>query len=85
MSISNIGAIAGNFKKSRSGTWIGLATRRYQSGEVHYDRSISQCGDRHLRRLLYQAYRPYRAHLSAEFVARRGELRERIGCKRAAV
>lgn len=37
-----------NFKKSRSvGAWLGLTTRRYQSGEVDYDGHISRRGDRH--------------------------------------
>jgi transposase len=45
-----------NFKKSRSvGAWIGLTTRRHQSGEVDYDGHISRRGDRHLRGLLYEA------------------------------
>lgn len=45
-----------NFKTSRSvGAWIGLTTRRYQSGEVDYDGHISRRGDRHLRGLLYEA------------------------------
>ncbi|MER8639730.1 transposase [Mesorhizobium sp. M1365] len=45
-----------NFKKSRSvGAWLGLTTRRYQSGEVDYDGHISRRGDRHLRGLLYKA------------------------------
>ena len=67
MSIPGIGAITatsfttaieepGNFKKSRSvGAWIGLTTRRYQSGEVDYDGHISRRGDNHLRGLLYEA------------------------------
>lgn len=67
MSIPGIGAITatsfataiedpGNFKKSRSvAAWIGLTTRRYQSGEVDYDGHISRRGDRHLRGLLYEA------------------------------
>ena len=39
-----------NFKKSRSvGAWIGLTTKRYQSGEVDYDGHISRRGDNHLR------------------------------------
>ena len=61
MSIPGIGAITAtsfttaieepnNFRKSRSvGAWIGLTTRRYQSGEVDYDGHISRRGDRHLR------------------------------------
>jgi transposase len=65
MSIAVIGAITatssaieepGNFRKSRSvGAWIGLTTRRYQSGEVDYDRHISRRGDGPLRGLLYEA------------------------------
>ena len=67
MSIPGIGAITAtafttaierpdNFKKSRSvGAWIGLTTRRYQSGEVDYDGHISRRGDAHLRGLLYEA------------------------------
>ena len=45
-----------NFRKSRSvGAWVGLTTRRYQSGEVDYDGHISRRGDNHLRSLLYEA------------------------------
>lgn len=45
-----------NFKRSRSvGAWLGLTTRRYQSGEVDYDGHISRRGDAHLRALLYEA------------------------------
>jgi len=67
MSIPGVGAITAtaftsaiedpaNFKKSRSvGAWIGLTTRRYQSGEVDYDGHISRRGDAHLRGLLYEA------------------------------
>ncbi len=45
-----------NFSKSRSvGAWIGLTTRRYQSGEVDYGGHISRRGDNHLRGLLYEA------------------------------
>jgi transposase len=32
-----------------------LVPRRYQSGEVDYTGSISKCGDRRLRTLLYEA------------------------------
>lgn len=40
------------FKTSRSvGAWLGLTTRRYQSGEVDYDGHISRRGDAHLRGL----------------------------------
>jgi transposase len=67
MSIPGVGAITAtsfvtaieepdNFKKSRSvGAWLGLTTRRYQSGETDYDGHISRRGDRHLRGLLYEA------------------------------
>lgn len=45
-----------NFKRSRSvGAWVGLTTRRYQSGEIDYDGHISRRGDSHLRGLLYEA------------------------------
>ena len=45
-----------NFKTSRSvGAWLGLTTRRYQSGEVDYDGRISRRGDNHLRGLLYES------------------------------
>ena len=44
------------FRNSRSvAAWIGLTTRRYQSGEVDYDGHISRRGDAHLRGLLYEA------------------------------
>jgi transposase len=32
-----------------------LVPRRYQSGEVDYSGSISKCGDRRVRTLLYEA------------------------------
>ncbi len=45
-----------NFKNSRAvGAWIGLTTRRYQSGEVDYGGHISRRGDNHLRGLLNEA------------------------------
>ena len=34
---------------------LGLVPRRYQSGEVDYIGSISKCGDRRVRTLLYEA------------------------------
>lgn len=67
MSISGVGIVTataftaavedpGNFKNSRSvGAWVGLTTKRYQSGEVDYDGHISRRGDGHLRTLLYKA------------------------------
>jgi transposase len=44
------------FKRSRDiGPYFGLVPRRYQSGEIDYTGSISKCGDRRLRTLLYEA------------------------------
>jgi transposase len=46
----------GRFRRSRdTGPYFGLVPRRYQSGEVDYTGSISKCGDRRLRTLLYEA------------------------------
>ncbi len=39
----------------RIGAYLGLVPRRYQSGEVDYVGSISKCGDRRVRTLLYEA------------------------------
>ena len=44
------------FRRSRDvGAYFGLIPRRYQSGEIDYTGSISKCGDRRLRTLLYEA------------------------------
>jgi len=99
MSIPGVGTITatsfataiedpGNFKKSRSvGAWLGLTTRRYQSGEVDYDGHISRRGDRHLRGLLYEAAAVILTRSSADSGLRTWglKLRERVGFKRAAV
>ena len=99
MSIPGVGAITAtsfvtaieepdNFKKSRSvGAWLGLTTRRYQSGETDYDGHISRRGDRHLRGLLYEAATVILTRSSANSGLRTWglKLRERIGFKRAAV
>ena len=99
MSIPGIGAITatsfaaaiedpGNFRKSRSvGAWIGLTTRRYQSGEVDYDGHISRRGDNHLRGLLYEAAAVILTRSATDSRLRRWGLglRERVGFKRAAV
>jgi transposase len=99
MSIPGVGAITatsfataieepGNFRKSRSvGAWIGLTTRRYQSGEVDYDGHISRRGDGHLRGLLYEAASVILTRSSKQSSLRTWgvQLRERIGFKRAAV
>lgn len=77
-----------NFKKSRSvGAWIGLTSRRYQSGEVDYDGHISRRGDHHLRGLLYEAATVILTRSSADSSLRTWglALRQRLGFKRAAV
>lgn len=77
-----------NFKKSRFvGAWLGLTTRRYQSGEVDYDGHISRRGDAHLRGLLFEAATVILTRSSAESSLRSWgvKLRERLGFKRAAV
>lgn len=44
------------FKRSHDiGAYLGLVPRRYQSGEVDYTGSISKCGDKRARTLLYEA------------------------------
>jgi len=99
MSIPGVGAITAtsfvaaiespdNFRKSRSvGAWVGLTTRRYQSGEVDYKGHISRRGDHHLRGLLYEAASVILTRCSAESDLRAWglKLRERVGFKRAAV
>jgi transposase len=79
-----------NFKTSRSvGAWLGLPTRRYQSGDIDYDGHISRRGDNHLRGLLYEAATVLLTRTSArnESSLRSWglKLRERLGFKRAAV
>lgn len=99
MSIPGIGAITAtsfttaiedpeNFRKSRSvATWIGLTTRRDQSGEVDDDGHISRRGDAHLRGLLYEAATVVLTRTKAESALRTWglHLRERIGFKRVVV
>jgi transposase len=99
MSIPGVGAVTAtsfatavedpeNFSTSRSvGAWLGLTTRRYQSGEVDYDGHISRRGDAHLRGLLYEAATVILTRTSADSGLRRWgmKLRERVGFKRAAV
>ena len=47
---------AGRFGKSRAvGAYVGLTSRRHQSGEVDYSGRISKMGDAMLRSLLYEA------------------------------
>lgn len=77
-----------NFPKSRSvGAWLGLTTKRYQSGEVDYGGHISRRGDNHLRGLLYEAATVILTRTTADSALRIWglKLREKIGFKRAAV
>ena len=77
-----------NFAKSRSvGAWLGLTTRRYQSGEVDYDGHISRRGDNHLRGLLYEAATVILTRTMADSALRTWglKLKTKIGFKRAAV
>jgi transposase len=99
MSIPGVGAVTAtsfataiedpaNFKTSRAvGAWLGLTTRRYQSGEVDYDGHISRRGDAHLRGLLYEAATVILTRASADSGLRRWgmKLRQKVGFKRAAV
>lgn len=78
----------GNFKRSRSvGAWLGLTTKRYQSGEVDYDGHISRRGDTNVRSLLYEAATVILTRSTADSTLRTWglNLRERVGFKRAAV
>jgi transposase len=77
-----------NFKHSRSvGAFVGLTTRRYQSGEIDYDGHISRRGDSHLRGLLYEAATVLLTRSRSECDLRKWglQLRERLGFKRATV
>lgn len=67
MTIPGIGAVSAvtyvatidtpdRFARSRSvGAYIGLTSRRYQSGDIDYGGRISRRGDRMLRTVLYEA------------------------------
>lgn len=67
MTIPGIGAVSAvtyvatidtpdRFARSRSvGAYIGLTSRRYQSGDIDYRGRISRRGDRMLRTVLYEA------------------------------
>lgn len=79
-----------NFRRSRAvGAWLGLTTRRYQSGEVDYDGHISRRGDKRLRSLLYEAALVILTRTSARndssLKAWGLRLRERLGFRRAAI
>jgi len=99
MSIPGVGAVTAssyvaavedpvNFRSSRSvGAWLGLTTRRYQSGEVDYGGHISRRGDVHLRALLYEAATTILTRVVANSALRTWglKLREKVGFKRATV
>ena len=99
MSIPGIGAITAsaftaaiedpaNFRNSRSvGAWLGLTTKRYQSGEVDYDGHISRRGDAEVRSRPYESAVVLLTRSSMECNLRTWglNLKERIGFKRAAV
>lgn len=67
MSVPGVGPVVGvafvatiddpqRFAKSRAvGAHLGLAPRRYQSGEMDFQRSISKCGDSMMRHYLFEA------------------------------
>ena len=79
-----------HFPTSRSvGAWLGLTTRRYQSGEIDCDGHISRRGDGRLRGLLYEAATVLltRTTARAECSLKTWGLKrcERLGFKRAAV
>jgi transposase len=77
-----------NFKNSRAvGAWVGLTTKRYQSGEVDYDGHISRRGDNQLRGLLYEAAVVMLCRATGTSTLRSWALalKERLGFKRAAV
>jgi transposase len=99
MSIPGVGAVTAasltsaiedpeNFKTSRAvGAWVGLTTRRHQSGEVDYDGHISRRGDNHLRGLLYEAATVILTRTRADSALRTWglKLRGKLGFKRAAI
>lgn len=77
-----------NFRNSRSvGAWVGLTTRRFQSGEVDHDGHISRRGDNKLRSLLYEAAAVIlnRSTETSRLRTWALALKERLGFKRAAV
>lgn len=77
-----------NFVRSRSvGAWLGLTTKRYQSGEVDYDGHISKRGDARLRGLLYECATVLLTRTTTDSTLRDWGLKlwDKIGYKRAAV
>ena len=79
---------AERFAKSRTvGAYIGLTSRRWQSGEMDYSGRISKYGDAMLRALLYEAANSLltvvrKAHLLKDWARR---IRKRTSHKKACV
>jgi len=69
------------------GAWLGLTTRRYQSGAIDCGGRISRRGDKRLRGLLYEAAVSILTRSQADSGLREWglKLRERIGFMRATV
>ena len=76
------------FAKSRAvGAYLGLTTRRFQSGEMDYSGRITKMGDAMLRSLLYEAANSFltvvrKAHPLKDWARR---IRRRKGHKKACV
>lgn len=74
-------------RSSSAGAYLGLTSRRYQSGEIDRAGRISKCGDAMVRSLLYEA-----AHVLLTRVTRWSPLKawgmrlmKRVGAKKAKV
>ena len=101
MTIPGVGAVSAvtyvatidtsdRFRKSRSvGAYIGLTSRRYQSGDVDIGGRISRRGDRMLRTVLYEAANSLMCRVKspecAELQAWATKLKQRTSHKKAVV
>jgi transposase len=101
MTIPGVGAVSAvtyvatidtpdRFRKSRSvGAYIGLTSRRYQSGDVDIGGRISRRGDRMLRTVLYEAANSLMCRVKhpecAELQAWAKKLKQRTSHKKAVV
>jgi len=74
-------------KSSRVGVYLGLTSRRYQSGEVDWTGRISKCGDGMMRSLLYTAAHVLLTRVSkwCPLKAWGMRLAKKIGAKKAKV
>ena len=66
------------------GAFVGLTTKRYQSGEIDYDGHISRRGDSHLRGLLYDSA-AHRTKSECDLCRSGLQSCDRLGFMRAAV